>query len=81
MKEVAEMDPEELIAEALYLLQLCQMDINFGRPQTVWARAHRAGICCEALAESMFLTKREKRRVDPQKAAELEVGFLKGETE
>jgi len=42
-------EPEDLIANALYLLQLCQQDINIGRRGTVYARAKRAKHLCEHL--------------------------------
>ena len=46
-------EPEECIAQALYLLQLCQQDLNMGRRGTIWARAYRARLACEAL-EHMY---------------------------
>ena len=46
-------EPEELLALSLYLLQLCQMDLNMGRTGTIWARAYRARLACEAL-EKMY---------------------------
>jgi hypothetical protein len=42
-------EPEDLIGSALYLLQLCQQDLNMGRKTTIWARARRARECCEEL--------------------------------
>ena len=49
----ADSEPEECIAQAMYLLQLCQQDINIGRKSTVWPRAKRAREACQAL-EDMF---------------------------
>jgi len=46
-------EPEDLLANALYLLQLCQQDMNMGRPATVWPRAKRARELCQRL-EKMF---------------------------
>jgi hypothetical protein len=46
-------EAEELIGQALYLLQLCQQDINMGRTVTVWPRARRARQACKLL-EDMF---------------------------
>jgi hypothetical protein len=42
-------EPEDCIAQALYLLQLCQQDLNMGRKSTIWARAKRAREACQAL--------------------------------
>jgi hypothetical protein len=39
-------EPEDIIANALYLLQLCQQDINMGRWVTVWPRAMKARLLC-----------------------------------
>jgi len=87
MKEVAEMEPEELLAESLYLLQLCQQDLNFGRPQTVGARAKRAAECCGVLRklyepkprqEPCYFVSQEEdaKRNLAANAAQPEVGFL-----
>lgn len=46
-------EPEDLIGNALYLLQLCQQDLNMGRRSIIWARAKQAKEACEAL-ETMF---------------------------
>jgi hypothetical protein len=46
-------EPEDCIAQAIYLLQLCQQDLNMGRMGTIWPRAKRAREACQAL-ESMF---------------------------
>lgn len=49
----ADSEPEECIAQAMYLLQLCQQDINIGRKSTIWPRAKRAREACQTL-EDMF---------------------------
>ena len=46
-------EPEDCIAQALYMLQLCQQDLNIGRKTTIWPRAKRAREACQAL-EAMF---------------------------
>jgi hypothetical protein len=46
-------EPEECIAQALYLLQLCQQDLNMGRKSTIWPRAKRAREACQTL-EGIF---------------------------
>jgi len=53
MTTEAAKEPEELIGEALYLLQLCQQDLNMGRTITVYARARKAREQCQDL-EDMF---------------------------
>lgn len=50
---ICDSEPEDHIAQALYLLQLCQQDLNMGRKSTIWPRARRAREACQAL-ESMF---------------------------
>ena len=42
-------EPEDCIGQAIYLLQLCQQDLNMGRPETVWPRAKRARKLCREL--------------------------------
>jgi hypothetical protein len=49
-----EHEPEDLIMEALYLLQLCQQDLNMGRKETILARARRARECCHELEDMML---------------------------
>lgn len=49
-------EPEECIGQALYLLQLCQQDLNMSRKVTVWPRAKRARELCQVL-ESLFAPK------------------------
>lgn len=44
-------EPEELIGQALYLMQLIQQDLNMGRVTTVWARAKRAKEACAQLQQ------------------------------
>lgn len=56
-------EPEDCIAQALYLLQLCQQDINMGRKTTVWPRAKRAREACQAL-EAMFSPNAERTCAD-----------------
>lgn len=46
-------EPEARISQALYLLQLCQQDLNMGRKSIIWPRAKRAREACQAL-ESLF---------------------------
>lgn len=46
------MEPEELIGQSLYLLQLCQQDLNIGRLTTVYARARKAKELCKELEDS-----------------------------
>jgi hypothetical protein len=47
------LEPEQMISESMYLLQLCQQDLNFGRKQTIWPRARKAAKLCKEL-EEMF---------------------------
>lgn len=47
--EFAEAEPETCLAEALYLLQLIQQDLNLGRKITVWPRVKRARAACQAI--------------------------------
>ena len=48
------MEPEDMIGKALYLLQLCQQDLNMGRKTTVLARARKAKQLCAELEEWAF---------------------------
>lgn len=48
-KELNWEEPEDCIAKALYLLQLCQQDLNGGNKQLIWARARQAETYCEML--------------------------------
>jgi hypothetical protein len=48
-------EPEELVGQALYLLQLIQQDLNFGRHTTCLARVSKAKELITSL-ESQFLT-------------------------
>ena len=45
------LEPEDCIAKAIYLLQLCQMDLNFNRTETIWARAKAARKLCAQLED------------------------------
>ena len=49
-KEITTGEPEELISQALYLLQLCQQDLNIERTTLIAIRAKRAGEACQQLA-------------------------------
>lgn len=49
-------EPEELIGQALYLLQLCQQDLNMSRKETIYPRAKRAKEACEQI-ELLFKPK------------------------
>jgi hypothetical protein len=44
-------EPEDCIAQATYLLQLCQQDLIFGRTSTIWPRAKRAMDACQTLVD------------------------------
>ncbi len=45
-------EPEQCLAEALYLLQLVQQDLNISRTATVWPRLYRAAEVCRQLEVS-----------------------------
>jgi hypothetical protein len=44
-------EPEDCIAKAIYLLQLCQMDLNMGRKELIYVRARNAVQYCLRLQE------------------------------
>lgn len=44
-------EPEDCIAKAIYLLQLCQMDLNIGRKELIYVRARNAVHYCLRLQE------------------------------
>lgn len=59
-----DLEPEDCIANALYLLQLCQQDLNIGRKETVWPRARAAKDLCAKL-EEMFQPNAKLRDAAP----------------
>lgn len=49
MNDIEQFEAEDLVAHALYLLQLIQQDLNMGRKTTVWSRAKRVAELCAQL--------------------------------
>lgn len=68
-------EPEELVSSAKYLLELIQMDLNFGRKETVPARARAALLNLIDLSKIFSFEKEEEIKKEDAEAYYSNHGF------